>query len=1550
MERIYKTKNNLKLFFLSLIFGSATALSAQLAGTYTIDSGSITGGTNYASWIDFRNDITTNGISGSVVVDVITSQSGAQIQFTPIAGASTTSTITINGNGKYYACSVADGVFLMNGADYITFNNLVVRNTMNSTNAQGFRFWNGADYNAIKKCTIEFSNLTSTSTSGGAYIAFSTSATSRTITSSTNHGSYNTIDSNLMRTTNANSPGPTFGIAIQGSNSSYSSVAQNNTISNNSIQNFYYYAIRNYYTNGNQIIGNDISRSNATSYNCFSTLFGIYSYYSYSSSRVSLIDNNNLHDWPYVGASVSSAPTTVYAFYTYYCYGNSTLRFSLSNNNIENIVASTNLYLGYNFYNSFFDLIGNMANNNDVSVSTSSSYNFHGWYNGYTSASYKFNDNTIQNCDGGYYWYGIRNYYPQTPSGVQEINNNLIQNNKNSYYYTYRIYSYYAQYASSTYPINISGNIVKDNSSNYYYTYNLYTYYYGTYNITDNIIDNNTSGYYYMYDIYTYFYGNYNIQRNKITNNKNTTIGYHYSIYNYYNYNVNITDNLICNNSGYYNTYGIYAYSFNSGSYIANIRQNTIKIDGTNSNYSSHTGYGIYCYMYYHSQVNVQGNIVDIQGNYGAYPAYTYNSTPANIKWDRNSYYISSISYEYWYCPSGSARTFTDWKGLGFAGSNESFGNPLWNAPTSCDLRSNALMNQNNIPLDPLNNKDANQVARNTYKNDRGALENFLDIESLSSDFSPNANECSGYTVSPTITIKNNFVVPIKDFDLMVSVNGVIISAQTVTNAISVNSAGTVTFKPIKFSKTGIQTVKFFLANADDKPSNDTLTYTFNIKIAPGGGNVTLDTMASAPKAHFDITGKPDVTTNSQRISYNITPPSTLGYNNGDYLGGLNNTNKWSATVSARTLSGMALPSSMFNIVAPTSSSDLRIDFTPDLSLVDSSIIISMKIIDYIIVCDTTYQRLVFVAPQGVPDFKFPTLVCDKDEVFFENISTVSTGSLLSQWDFGQGPETDATSPAYIFPGPGTYNVKLTVITSPYGYETSITKVVQVNEIPTANFKPTNACEGVAIKLTNLTYIGSGTLSYVWDFGDGSPTSTAVNPTKLYSLPGGYSVTLTASGNGCKNIIKKNVYQFAKPKALFTHVSGSCENESFLFSNSSVISQGEFGNNWNFNDAGNMSTIKEPSYDFLTAGIKNVKLKVISDFGCVDTMVVPINVKASPKSDFTYPFTCSRTLTPFTNTTIIPSGESVKTTNWDFGDGFTSMVFSPFKQWFNVGLTDVKLSTELNNGCKDEVMQTVYVGVQPAVDFQFSDQCAGTDVQFTNRTDFTQGKITYDWDFGDTYKSNDGSPKHSYTVGVGTQSFTVKLKASIEGGCADSLIKIVNVNPLPTTCNFDLTRDYTTSLTAYKFTPTGGSTSGINYIWLTGDGNTLTSANAGLSYSFAAPGKYCVTMIAENSLGCECTQTKCVTLATDINAVNNIEQLISIYPNPTQGIFNVTVNGNMHESVTVYVYNAVGAIVKTVTVNSNSISIDLSELSNGIYVVKVLTDNKITTQNIVLNK
>ena len=332
---IFQTlKGRIKAFsFAALLAVSGNAFS-QISGNVTVGT---TAGADYASLSALATAISGSGVNGALNVTLTSDLSAtAMVSFTKNASLppTSTNTITIDGKGFKLSSSNNDAAILLNGISYMTIKNMTIEKRTTSTDQKGIQFINNAQYNTIDKCNIEFALLatgTTSTASGGAYIVFSQSTTSMSSGGTAPAGSYNTVQNCVMKTTNSNSPGPFAAIIDYGSSSWSSSTPSNNTFKGNTIENFYYYGVYNYYTNGEQFIDNDFSRANATSNNAYSSPRFIYSYYTRSSNRSTTYDGNNFHDLQYKGAT-SYYSSTVYGIYAYYNYGTASNYFTVKNN------------------------------------------------------------------------------------------------------------------------------------------------------------------------------------------------------------------------------------------------------------------------------------------------------------------------------------------------------------------------------------------------------------------------------------------------------------------------------------------------------------------------------------------------------------------------------------------------------------------------------------------------------------------------------------------------------------------------------------------------------------------------------------------------------------------------------------------------------------------------------------------------------------------------------------------------------------------------------------------------------------------------------------------------------------------------------------------------------------------------------------------------------------------------------------------------------------------------------------------------------------------
>lgn len=293
------TTVNTTTFYRALITcGTATAYTTpvqvvtynQLGGNYTINAANPTGGTNFQTFKDAVN-VLKCGITSPVVFDVsaATGPYNEQVIIPQIPGTSATNTVTFNGNGRTLSFNggvdAERAVVKLDGADFVTFNDLVV-STNGATYGYGFHLLNNADNNTIKNCTINASTTATGVGVGG--IIISGSATSPTATGSNCDNT--TIINNTIT-------GGHYGITVYGSTTARST---GNLIARNLIREFYSYGINTSYTSGMVIDSNTITRPTRTSTAIF---YGI----SLDNAFGTTVNKNRIHN-P-LGGQLTATPT-----------------------------------------------------------------------------------------------------------------------------------------------------------------------------------------------------------------------------------------------------------------------------------------------------------------------------------------------------------------------------------------------------------------------------------------------------------------------------------------------------------------------------------------------------------------------------------------------------------------------------------------------------------------------------------------------------------------------------------------------------------------------------------------------------------------------------------------------------------------------------------------------------------------------------------------------------------------------------------------------------------------------------------------------------------------------------------------------------------------------------------------------------------------------------------------------------------------------------------------------------------------------------------------
>ncbi len=500
--------------------------------------------------------------------------------------------------------------------------------------------------------------------------------------------------------------------------------------------------------------------------------------------------------------------------------------------------------------------------------------------------------------------------------------------------------------------------------------------------------------------------------------------------------------------------------------------------------------------------------------------------------------------------------------------------------------------------------------------------------------------------------------------------------------------------------------------------------------------------------------------------------------------------------------------------------------------------------------CKDSITKAVVVRP--LPDVNFDFInVCDQNPVAFTNLSSLPGYTLTYAWGFGDSFTANTSDPTHTYASKGNYNVSLTVFANGTCAK-SLTKTVTIFEKPQANFSFTNVCDGNAMKFVNTTNISTGNLTYLWNFSDGSNTSTLTNPEYTFSAPAIFNVTLTATSPfGCNNAISKSVQVFPNPLPNF-NVANVCIGQSTTFNNTSTISSGTMFYNWDYKDGTNSNALS-PTKTYAASGSYYAKLTVTSDRNCIQSIEKEVIIYQKPTVNFTYNNSCTNDTVNFNNTSAFFGGTVNYT--WTFGDGSpTSSLVSPLKPYTSAGNYAVSLVGVSNSGCTDSKVQTVSVYANPVASFTNSaSTCFGQSTTFTNNSSISTGTIASRiWDFGDGTTSNLLNPSRAFTQ---DGTYRVFLTVTSNRGCTDTTSKLITVSQKPTArfIQNDICKGSQMSFTNQSSGISGNS----SFTWNFGDFIGTSSAQSP-NYTYINPGAYKVVLTVSNLNGCTDSTSKLV--------------------------------------------------------------------------------------------
>ena len=439
---------------------------------------------------------------------------------------------------------------------------------------------------------------------------------------------------------------------------------------------------------------------------------------------------------------------------------------------------------------------------------------------------------------------------------------------------------------------------------------------------------------------------------------------------------------------------------------------------------------------------------------------------------------------------------------------------------------------------------------------------------------------------------------------------------------------------------------------------------------------------------------------------------------------------------------------------------------------------VSLKVTDSKGCTDSSSTPNAITVSEPKAIFSGDTLSCTSQPVFFYNSSTGP--GLIYAWDFGDGTTSSQKNPAHSYNREGTYTVSLT-INDVYGCSSTISKSNYVRIAnPGAGFSLSDSAGTCPPLVVNFTNTSSNYSKWTWDFGDGN-TSIERNPSHFYSAVGTYNAKLTITGPGGCTSQKIKQINVAGPSGTFSYTNlMGCGPLQTNF-------QAHTGKNisfvWDFNDGTTIPTNDSSvSHIFTSPGKYLPKVILVNASGCKvpvtgkDTITV-FGVVASFQQ--TRSLVCDAGNVQFKNSSIY--NDAIVNYLWKFGDGTTSIQENPLHQYNKTGLYSTTLAVTTQRGCKDSVLIPNSVKVNRVPKFLIkgnSGACVPAVLNFSGSiSNPDTSSISWKWNFANgNISTQQNPPAQNYSKdGI----YNVKAIAESSNGCNDTVIKTIEIYPLP---------------------------------------------------------------------------------------------------------------------------------------------------------------------------
>jgi LEA14-like dessication related protein len=471
-------------------------------------------------------------------------------------------------------------------------------------------------------------------------------------------------------------------------------------------------------------------------------------------------------------------------------------------------------------------------------------------------------------------------------------------------------------------------------------------------------------------------------------------------------------------------------------------------------------------------------------------------------------------------------------------------------------------------------------------------------------------------------------------------------------------------------------------------------------------------------------------------------------------------------------------------------------------------------------------------------------------------------------------------------------NYKLAVSNTTLGCtDTSAVFALTVNALPLVNAGNNQTiCGG-----TQVTLSASGATTYDWNTGTTGATLTVNTGTSTSTST--YTVTGTDALTSCSNTAQVSVVVLGLPTVDAGSNLTVCASDTITLTASGALTY-----SWNNNVVNGVDFVQ--TADTVTYTVVGVDANNCSNSDSLVVVVHPLpNVSAGSTIEV-----CAD---------AIPVNLVATSTDASISFVWNTGAQTPNTQVSTAGIYNVTASNTF--GCTKNASVEVILNALPVVNIQGASQVCSNDLPLTLSAQATTIGTNYLWSNQQTTSTIQVSSTGSYLL-----TFTD------ENNCVGKDTLIVTVNNSPNVnAGLDLT------VCEYDFPITVNATgNGSTILWNTGATTPFISVTQA--------GTYTVTTTAAN--GCQATDTMQV-FSDDCASLTDESIAFSVYPNPTSEM--LTITSTLNTEASIFVYNLEGKMVQHASISGNEKQINLADLSNGTYLLKITNAFQSSTFRII---